>query len=117
MITPFGKDLRKLRIDRDETLFNMAKKLEVSISYLSSIESGHRNIPDNMVENVIKKYRLNKVKAESLREAAANSSGVLDINLIDITPQQRKLVFALSRKINGLTDDECADMLRRLQMK
>ena len=35
-----GKFLRKLRIDHDEYLKDMAQKLNISISYLSAIENG-----------------------------------------------------------------------------
>ena len=47
MITEFGKALRKLRIDRGETLKIMADNLEMTSSYLSAIECGKRNIPMN----------------------------------------------------------------------
>ena len=50
MATVFGKELRKLRIDYDETIYQMAKKLDMSISYLSAIESGSRNVPGDLVD-------------------------------------------------------------------
>ena len=43
MITPFGKYLRKLRIDHDEKLKDMAAKLGVTGSYLSAVEIGKRD--------------------------------------------------------------------------
>ena len=44
MLTEFGKILRKLRIDRQELLRDMAKNLEVSSAYLSAVETGKRKI-------------------------------------------------------------------------
>lgn len=38
-VTSFGKILRKRRIDSSEILGDMAKRLDVSASYLSSIET------------------------------------------------------------------------------
>ena len=43
-VTNLGKKLRKIRIDNDEISSDMARKLEISVSYLSAIENGKRNI-------------------------------------------------------------------------
>lgn len=40
MTTEFGKALRKMRIEKDENMAAMAKKMEISLSYLSAIETG-----------------------------------------------------------------------------
>lgn len=45
MLTEFGKLLRIIRINSGDTSKDMAKKLNLSPSYLSAIESGKRNIP------------------------------------------------------------------------
>ena len=50
MITDFGKELRILRVEKDENINTMAKKLGISIAYLSAIESGNRPIPSDLVE-------------------------------------------------------------------
>ena len=44
MLTNFGKALRKLRIDNNELLKDMALKLEVTVSYLSAVENGKRDV-------------------------------------------------------------------------
>ena len=38
MLTSFGKTLRKLRIDNEELLKDMALKLGVTLAYLSAVE-------------------------------------------------------------------------------
>ena len=42
MLTALGRFLRKIRIDRNELLKDMADKLEVSASFLSAVENGKR---------------------------------------------------------------------------
>ncbi len=37
MLTSFGKILRKLRIDRSERLLDIAKKLDISVAFLSFV--------------------------------------------------------------------------------
>ena len=115
MATTFGKELRKLRIDKDENIHAMAKKLEISISYLSAIEAGSRKIPEGMVDKIIKKYHLNEERSEIMRQAEAESSTEIDIDLSTVTVEQRKLVFALSRKLNDISDKDCLDILNKLK--
>lgn len=115
MATTFGKELRKLRIDKDENIHDMAKKLGISISYLSAIEAGSRNIPSDMVDKIIAKYHLNGERSEILRQAEAESSKEIDIDLSTVSAEQRKLVFALSRKINDISDEQCLDILNKLK--
>ena len=115
MATAFGKELRKLRIDKDETVYAMAKKMGISISYLSAIEAGSRSIPADMVDKIIKKYGLNKERSEIMRQAEAESSKEIDIDLSAVTVEQRKLIFALSRKLNDISDEDCLDILNKLK--
>ena len=115
MATVFGKELRKLRIDKDETIHQMANKLEMSISYLSAIEAGNRNIPSGLVDKIVAKYHLNKERSEILRQAEAESSKEINIDLSKVSAEQRKLVFALSRKLNDISDEECLNILSRLK--
>lgn len=115
MATSFGKELRKLRIDRDENIHAMAKKLEISISYLSAIEAGTRNIPNDMVNKIIDKYHLNKERSEIMRQAEAESAKTIDIDLSTVSDEQRKLVFALSRKLKDITDEDCLNILNKLK--
>ena len=115
MTSKFGKELRKIRVDNDENINAMAKKLGISISYLSAIESGKRNIPDGMVDTIIKKYHLSKERSEMLRTAEAESSKSVDIDLTQLTFEQRQLAFALSRKLNNISDEDCISILNRIK--
>lgn len=115
MLTKFGKELRKIRVDLDENIIDMAKKLHISISYLSSIEAGKRKIPNDLVEKIIERYHLNEERSEILRQAEAESSEMIDIDLSNVSTEQRKLVFALSRKLCTISDDECLSILKKLK--
>ena len=48
MLTEFGKALRKIRIDRQQLLKDMANKLGVSSAYLSAVENGKRRMPQDL---------------------------------------------------------------------
>lgn len=80
-VTAFGKILRKRRIDSSEILGDMAKRLDVSASYLSSIENGLREIPDSFVEKIAKEYGLSEAEKQELEEAQAQSKGSVNVSL------------------------------------
>ena len=80
-VTAFGKILRKRRIDSSEILGDMAKRLDVSASYLSSIGNGQRGIPDSFVEKIAEEYDLSEVEKQELEEAQAQSKGSVNVPL------------------------------------
>lgn len=53
MITEFGKIMRKYRIDHDMIMKDMATKIDVSISKLSSTESGRCKLTEEYVYKVL----------------------------------------------------------------
>ena len=50
-----------------------------------------------------------------MKKAEAESAKELNINLKGISPEQRRLIFALSRKLGNISDEECADIARKLK--
>ena len=58
--TSYGKFLKRLRIDTGDTLAVMAQKLDVSISLLSSVESGAREIPPELSDKIRTVYKLDR---------------------------------------------------------
>lgn len=115
MASKFGKELRKIRVDYEDSINDMAKKLGISMSYLSAIEAGKRNIPSDMVSKIISSYKLNKERSEILKQSEVESAKQIDIDLSTVSIEQRKLVFALSRKINDISDEECFKILEKLK--
>lgn len=66
MITAFGKFTRKLRVDNNELMKDMAAKLEVTTSYLSAVENGKRKIPVNWGNQIASQYELTEQQATEL---------------------------------------------------
>ena len=67
MITEFGKELRKMRIDAGEVLKDMATKLGITSSYLSAIEVGKRTVSERILTNIQEKYTLSEAEMLRLR--------------------------------------------------
>ena len=65
-LTEFGKFLRKLRIDNEELLKDMAIKLNTTPAFLSMVETGRRSIPKKWEEEIEKIYSLSLIQKEEL---------------------------------------------------
>ncbi|UYO62783.1 helix-turn-helix domain-containing protein [Acetobacterium wieringae] len=114
MITAFGKCLRRLRIDSDEILKDMAEKLNVTSSFLSAVENGKRNIPNDWIEKISILYG---VTVGDLRRAAEQSAKDIKISLEDRSESDRDLVFSFARNFNQLNDDEKENLKKILSQK
>ena len=66
MANNFGKFCRKLRIDKDELLYDMAGKLGVSSAFLSKVENGRKKPPKEWREILIDSYELNAKQVQEL---------------------------------------------------
>lgn len=114
MLTSFGKELRKLRVDKGETLSKMSKKLEISVSYLSAIENGVREVPFGFIERLCCEYHLSDEMKTKFQLAEADSVNKIAIPLDSVISEQRQLVFMLSRKIKDLSSDDCEKIMKIL---
>lgn len=104
MITDLGKELRKIRIDRDERLMDMAEKLEKSAAFVSAVEVGKKSPPSGFEEAVVRAYSLAQDAAERLRSAAdrARKAFTLEPN----TMLGRDTAGLLARRMNELSEKD-----------
>lgn len=115
MITEFGKALRKLRIDRNEVLKDMADKLQMTSSYLSAIECGKRNIPSDFISRIVDIYRLNEEEIRILHEARDNCIDSIEIKLSGNGRQKRDLALQFARKFDDLDNETTKTILNFLK--
>ena len=115
MVTSLGKMLRKIRIDKDENALSMAKKLGISLSYLSAIENGKRNIPDGFGDKVIASYELKDEQAEAVHRAVDESATQVTIPVAALNPGQKQLAISFARKVDNLSETEIEELLAILR--
>ena len=108
MVTKFGKLLRIIRINSGDSAREMAAKLNMSPSYLSTIENGKRNIPPDMESLLISAYNLSEDDKKKLREAMVESSESVKINLTDLAEKKRQVIFEVT---SGDLDDDTIEQL------
>ena len=96
MITEFGKELRKLRIDLDVSQSEMAKSLDLTASVLSAIEAGRRAIPLDLAEKLLTMHG-HVVDRERREKAVAVSTPAITIDLTGYTTEKRELAIRFAR--------------------
>ena len=111
MITKFGKLLRIIRINAGDSAKEMAAKLNMSPSYLSTLENGKRNIPPDMENLLISAYNLSEKDKEKLRKAMAESSESVKIDLTDLAEKKRHVIFEITK---GDLDDDTIEQLCKI---
>lgn len=111
MITEFGKLLRIIRVNSGDSAKEMAQKLNMSPSYLSTIENGKRNIPPDMEELLIKAYKLSERDKAKLRKAMVDSSDTVKIDLTDLAEKKKRMIYEITK---GDLDEATIDQLCKI---
>ncbi|GAA5106734.1 XRE family transcriptional regulator [Bartonella jaculi] len=113
MVTSFGKILRKLRVDHSERLLDMAEKLDVSVSFLSSVEIGKKSVPVGMEEKIIELYDLDQDMASLLRKEADACRKSFTIKASD--PFRREVVGMFVRNLDNFSPQGVARLKEFLE--
>lgn len=103
-LTPFGKALRKLRIDRSLLLADMAEELEVSAAFLSGIETGKKSIPGNFITKLVQSYDLDDKETNALQDAADSSARI--VTLRPGSAEQSRFMTALARRFDEIDETD-----------
>lgn len=106
-ITTFGKEARRVRIDRELMLKDQAEAMGVTAPFISSIESGRKPIPSNWIDRMATALSLTPQEVKSLKKAAENSSKEEKISLSAKTsPLGRETAMLMARNFDTLTEQD-----------
>jgi transcriptional regulator with XRE-family HTH domain len=98
MLSPLGKALRKLRIDRGWLLKDMARGIGVATSFLSGVETGRKAIPSGFVEKIATWAGLDQKDTLHLKEMAVRSQREFRITVkSDFSDSDRETAALLAR--------------------
>lgn len=111
-MTRLGIVLRKIRLEKQELLKDMAAKLDVSSAFLSAIETGKKKVPANFVDKVCRVYNLDESDRNELTLAADMSMQEMKINLADASPAQHQVALSFAKALNNLTDEDISEIMR-----
>jgi len=108
MATQYGKELRKIRIDKSLVLGDMASALDFSVSYLSAIENGKRDIPKDLTSRLVNLYALSEEQKNTLEKAAIEVQKVVNINLEKVieNPEYAETAMMVARNFSKMRPDQ-----------
>lgn len=115
MITRFGKELRKLRIDHEEILKDMADRLGVSPAFLSAVEAGKKSIPEGWPHKIAIIYRLDPGQEKKLFLCAQESIRSIKIDLSSVGDLQHRTALVFARNFNDMPDETAEKILQLIQ--
>lgn len=99
--TELGKFLKKLRVDKEESLSVMAEKLDVSSSFLSAVEVGKKPLPDKMYNKIIETYSLEDTQREQEFYAARSvTNNAVEVKLTDINKNENEALSDVEKERN-----------------
>jgi len=113
-ITQLGKFLRKVRIDRDQILYDMAQELELSVAQLSAIELGKRSIAPKVKQRIITLYSALASDESEVARLVDVSQPTYKEDLSDAGEIQRELFISFARTYKELPDEEAQKWLDEL---
>lgn len=111
--TETGKFLRKLRIDRNEKQKDMAEKLDVSVAFLSAVETGKKKMPASWISHICDIYRLTDRQRREFMDAVAETRQIAEIRLTDLSNAKKKAVTLFAERIGKISDEQ-AEKIRKI---
>ena len=115
--TELGKILRKLRIDREESLGDMADKLKYTSSYLSAIEKGRRPAPSDLANRIAALYSLSADAKKELESAADKTLMSIKVNIGATSDVKRDAALVFARTFDELDEETSKHILKLLEGK
>lgn len=106
MLTPFGKAIRKMRIDEGMSLKSMADSLGVSSSYLSAVETGKRAVTKPLLDGISNGMNISETQKAELIRAAKISQQSVELNLAGRGEKAREVAIAFARSFEELSDSD-----------
>ena len=114
MLTELGKALRRIRLDRNQLLKDMAKILGVTPAYLSAIENGKRKPTKDLLNNIHHRYELSSNEINNLNEAYSKTISEITIDMAGVSASQSDLGLIFARKIDSLSEEQISEIKRLL---
>jgi HTH-type transcriptional regulator, competence development regulator len=111
-LNDFGKELRKLRIDKSELLKDMADRLGVSAAFISAIETSRKPIPIGFADRIASAYDLDEKAKWRFQHLADATRTTFEIRLGEsASPKVRETAAVLARQFPNLNSDDLDQIL------
>ena len=117
MCTMLGDFTRRLRVENDELMSDMAEKLKVTVSFLSKVENGKSKPPKQWKQKISKAYTLNEQQMEELDESFFRAVNAESVDISEYGKYDRELIldFIIKIKTSDLkTKEHLSNILKKV---
>lgn len=104
-MTELKKFFMIIRIKNNENIEKMSKRLKISASYLSMIESGVRKAKGNFIQTFLNEYKLNKKEQAEFEKAILDTDLEISFNLKELNDSQKKLALMFAEKVKKMSPE------------
>ena len=97
--------MKRLRLNHnDQTMMAMSKDLGISVSFLSSIENGKRNMSDDMFLLICEKYHLTVSQIEELNYLRTLNSSKINVPLDSMSSELKSTTVKFLSSADELSE-------------
>lgn len=88
----------------------MAEKLNISRGYLFLVEAGKRSVPSDWAEKIRGLYGLAQEEEAVMRKAISDTTGIIELDISDLSQPKRTLAISFSRQLPSLNDPAISEI-------
>lgn len=105
-VTRLGRFCRKLRVDNNELLYDMAHRIGVSSAFLSQVENGKKKPPKDMLRKLVENYKLSQEQIKELETSVFEASNQESIDISDYDESEKELMLSFARSLKSFNKRE-----------
>lgn len=107
----FCKMMIELRLENNESLRTMAKRLDITPAFLSAMEVGRKAIPLEYADKIANEYNLDIDEKNRLVDSIYKTNEKVPLELSKMSEAQKNVSLLFARRINNADDD----LIKKLQ--
>lgn len=115
--TEFGEYFKILRIKNHEVLADAKEFLGVSTAFISSVECGKKQIPDDWSTKIAKHYNLSSNEQIELNDVIAKSKKSIKIDLISANNLKKTVALQFQRSFDDMDDETMKEIQKLLERR
>lgn len=113
--TKFGEYFKILRIKHHEVLADVSSFLGVSTAFVSAVECGKKQIPDEWKDKIVDHYKLNSKQEQELIDAIDLSKQSIKINMQNVSLDRKNLAIQFRRSFDNFDDETVKEILKIIE--
>lgn len=111
----FGTLVRRLRYEKKVSFAELADKLGISITFLSLIENGKKQIPLEYGDKIAAIFSLDEKMTDELKNSIDYTNNKISIKLDELSEEQKEVSLAFARTINKASQKKLEELRKLLE--